>query len=333
MTANAAKLLTEHYVDNFRRLPWRSPPGFPPTDPYRVWLSEVMLQQTTVATVVPRYERFVARWPTIEALAAAPDEQIMQEWAGLGYYARARNLIACAREVARRGGFPTTATELRALPGIGAYTAAAIAAIAFGETAAAVDTNIERVVARLNAIANPSRMQIEQLTLAMMPADRPGDFIQATMDLGATICRPKVPRCEACPIRGECGAYASGTPDAFPASRQRRQRPHRHGVAYWIERDGCVWLVRRPAKGLLGGMAALPGGEWSEATAMALEEYGAVRHVFTHFSLDLHIEPRLEPIGEGWWQPIDSLEQAGLPTLYRRAAELALSRKALRAAA
>jgi len=173
VTANAAKLLTEHYVDNFRRLPWRSPPGFPPTDPYRVWLSEVMLQQTTVATVVPRYERFVARWPTIEALAAAPDEQIMQEWAGLGYYARARNLIACAREVARRGGFPTTATELRALPGIGAYTAAAIAAIAFGEKAAVVDTNVERVVARLNAIANPSRMQIEQLTLAMMPADLP----------------------------------------------------------------------------------------------------------------------------------------------------------------
>jgi A/G-specific adenine glycosylase len=334
VTANAATLLIQHYVDNFRRLPWRSPPGFPPTDPYRVWLSEVMLQQTTVATVIPRFERFIARWPTIEALAAAPDEQILQEWAGLGYYARARNLIACARMVAAGGGFPASAAELRSLPGVGAYTAAAIAAIAFGEAAPAVDTNVERVVARLNGLEHPARAEIERLTLAIMPADRPGDFVQATMDLGATVCRPKAPRCDDCPIRTLCRAYASGDAEAFPAPRERRRRPHRHGVAYWIERGGNVWLVRRPAKGLLGAMAALPGGEWSEAAIVAPEEIGVVRHVFTHFSLDLHIVPRGEPAGDGWWQALDALDQAGLPTLYRRAAELVSEvRNAARAAA
>jgi A/G-specific adenine glycosylase len=334
VTANAATLLIQHYVDNFRRLPWRSPPGCPPTDPYRVWLSEVMLQQTTVATVIPRFERFVARWPTIEALAAAPDEQILQEWAGLGYYARARNLIACVRKVAARGGFPATAAELRSLPGVGAYTAAAIAAIAFGEAAPAVDTNVERVVARLNGLERPLRAEIERLTLAIMPADRPGDFVQAMMDLGATICRPKAPGCDACPIRTLCRAYASGNPEAFPAPRERGRRPHRYGIAYWIERGGSVWLVRRPAKGLLGAMAALPGSEWSEMAVVVPEEIGVVRHAFTHFSLDLHIVPRAEPVGEGWWQPLDALDEAGLPTLYRRAAELVNEvRSAARAAA
>jgi A/G-specific adenine glycosylase len=333
VTANAAAPLIQHYVDNFRRLPWRSPPGFPPTDPYRVWLSEVMLQQTTVATVIPRFERFVERWPTIEALAAASDEDILQEWAGLGYYARARNLIACAREAARRGAFPTTAAELRQLPGIGPYTSAAIAAIAFGEKAAAVDTNVERVIARLNALGQPALAEVERLVLAMMPEDRPGDFVQAMMDLGATICRPKNPRCRECPLRAHCAAYASGTPEAFPERRRRAERPHRYGVAYWVERDGHVWLVRRPVKGLLGGMAALPGEEWGNAE-QAPEGIATVRHVFTHFSLDLTVVPRSEPLGEGWWQPLDRLSEAGLPTLYRRAAELVLAtRQAVRAAA
>ena len=325
MTANIAGPLLQHYVDNFRDLPWRSPPGAPPPDPYRVWLSEVMLQQTTVATVKPRFERFVTRWPTIEALAAASDEAILGEWAGLGYYARARNLIACAREVARNGGFPRTAAELRQSPGIGAYTSAAIAAIAFGERAAAVDTNVERVIARIHGLKQPSRAEIERLTVDAMPTDRPGDFVQAMMDLGATICRPRNPRCGECPLASDCVAFANGVPESFPERRQRAERPHRHGVAWWIERGGSVWLVRRPPSGILGGMAALPGSGWSDSPPDRLNAIGTVRHVFTHFSLDLTIVPRSEPQGEGWWQPLDGLTEAGLPTLYRRAAELVLA--------
>ena len=325
MTANAAALLIQHYVDKFRRLPWRSPPGAPPPDPYRVWLSEVMLQQTTVATVTPRFERFVDRWPTIEALAAATDEEILQEWAGLGYYARARNLIGCARVVARRGGFPRTAQELRELPGIGAYTSAAIAAIAFGERAPAVDTNVERVIARLDGMADPSRAEVERRFVDLMP-DRPGDFVQAMMDLGATVCRPRNPRCAQCPLMSECAAFASGDPQAFPLPSAKKVRPHRHGIAWWIERDGRVWLVRRPARGMLGGMAALPGPEWTDEPPAGASPLGIVRHIFSHFSLDLHIVPKAGPSGEGWWHPLAELDRAGLPTLYRKAAELALGR-------
>ena len=327
MTANAAERLIQHYVDNFRRLPWRLAPGSPPADPYRVWLSEIMLQQTTVHTVVPRYQRFVERWPTIEALAAAADEDILQEWAGLGYYARARNLIACAREIARIGAFPPTSEELRKLPGIGAYISAAIAAIAFGKEAAAVDTNVERVVSRLHALSKANHDEIRQLVRAMIPVGRAGDFTQAMMDLGATICRPRNPRCNECPLRPDCAAYASGTPESFPAPRVRKPRPVRYGVAWWIERDHHVWFVRRPARGLLGGMAALPGSEWTEAGQEAAGTLGTVRHVFTHFALDLAIVEQEEPVGEGWWQPIEALAEAGLPTLYRRAAELALAAK------
>jgi A/G-specific adenine glycosylase len=334
VTANAADRLLQHYVDNFRQLPWRSPPGAEAPDPYRVWLSEIMLQQTIVAAVIPRFERFVARWPTIEALAAATDEQILSEWAGLGYYARARNLIACAREVVRDGAFPRTAEELRRLPGIGAYTSAAIAAIAFGEEAAAVDTNVGRVVARLHALERPSRNHVAALVLEMIPAGRSGDFTQALMDLGATICRPRAPLCYSCPLRADCAACASGAPETFPAPKARRIRPQKHGVAWWIERDGRVWLVRRPPRGLLGGMAALPGTDWSEAPTSALSSLGTVRHVFTHFALELQVMSRPEPEGEGWWQPLDALDQAGLPTLYRRAADVALgSREVVPAAA
>ena len=325
MTANAAERLIQHYVDNYRQLPWRSPPGERAPEPYRVWLSEVMLQQTTVATVRPRFERFVARWPTIEALAAARDEDILQEWAGLGYYARARNLIACAREVAKRGSFPTSRAGLHQLPGIGAYTSAAIAAIAFGEPAPAVDTNVQRVIARLHGLSRPSPAEVERLFLDMMPADRPGDLVQATMDLGETICRPRKPRCADCPLAAECMARASGEPEGFPERRQRAVRPDKHGVAYWIEREGKVWLVRRPAKGLLGGMPALPGGDWTDAAEGRPNAIGSIRHVFTHFSLDLHLVPRAEPVGEGWWQPLDRLDEAGLPTLYRNAINLVLS--------
>ena len=333
VTANTAGLLLQHYVDNFRRLPWRAAPGEPPSAPYRVWLSEIMLQQTTVATVIPRFERFVARWPAIEALAAASDEDILSEWAGLGYYARARNLIACAREVAKRGAFPSTAAELLQLPGIGDYTAAAIAAIAFGERAAAVDTNVERVIARLHGLEQPPKTRVRSFAQAMIPAGRAGDFTQAMMDLGATICRSKNPRCEICPVRMHCLAFASGTPEAYPAPKQRRARPHKYGVAYWVERDGRVWLVRRPARGMLGGMAALPGSEWSEAREAHPAQLGTVNHLFTHFSLDLAIVRRAEPIGEGWWQPVDRLAEAGLPTLYRKAVERALAAPELAQAA
>ena len=322
MTANAAERLIQHYVDNFRSLPWRSPPGEAPPDPYRVWLSEVMLQQTTVATVRPRFERFVSRWPDVEALAAARDEDILNEWAGLGYYARARNLIACAREVAKRGAFPSSAAELRALPGIGPYTSAAIAAIAFGEKAAAVDTNVERVIARLHGLKRRPRLEMERLVLGLIPEDRPGDFIQAMMDLGAMICRPARPRCGDCPLRSDCTAFASGEPEAFPARKLRAARPRKYGIAYWIESDGQVWLVRRPPKGMLGGMAALPGSEWTDAKLPRIVSLGSVRHVFSHFALDLHLIPRAEPEGEGWWQPLDRLDEAGLPTLYKKAASL-----------
>lgn len=310
-------------------------PGETAPDPYRVWLSEVMLQQTTVAAVTPRFERFVARWPTVETLAAAKDEDVLSEWAGLGYYARARNLTACAREVAARGGFPDTEEELRQLPGIGAYTAAAIAAIAFGRRALVMDTNVERVVARLHAIDAPiaeSKPRLRKRLDAMTPAERAGDFAQAMMDLGATICRPKSPDCPACPLNAACLAYASGEPERFPAPKRKAVRPTRYGVAYWIERSGSVWLVRRPAKGMLGGMAALPGPDWTDEPEPAETVLGHVSHVFTHFRLELAVVASDSPTGEGWWQPLDRLVDAGLPTLYRRAADSALETRSALAA-
>ena len=288
-----------------------------------------MLQQTTVATVTPRFARFVERWPTVEALAEAADAEILAEWAGLGYYARARNLIACAREVAARGGFPEDEAGLRKLPGLGAYTAAAIAAIAFGRRAVVIDTNVERVVARLFSIARPvaeAKAEIRALVERITPKERAGDFAQAMMDLGATICRSKAPRCGECPLRPDCTAFASGTPEAYPVPKAKRDRPHRFGTAWWIERDGALWLVRRPDKGLLGGMAALPGGEWSDAAPME-PVLATVAHGFTHFTLDLAIVARGEPVGEGWWQPLDTISEAGLPTLFRRAVEAVLAQR------
>ena len=332
VTANAAKRLIQHYVDNFRRLPWRSPPGEPAPDAYRVWLSEIMLQQTTVAAITPRFKRFVARWPTIEALAAARDEDVLQEWAGLGYYARARNLIACARRVAGVGGFPRTAAQLRMLPGVGDYTAGAIAAIAFGEATPAVDTNVTRVIARLNGLEQPNRLEIQRLMSDMMPVDRPGDFVQALMDLGATICRPKAPRCESCPLTEDCGARATGKPEAFPVRRPRAARLVKHGIAWWIERSGHVWLVRRPARGMLGGMVALPGTEWTEDSQSAPTGPARVRHIFTHFELELQVVRNAQAVGVGWWQPLDRLDQAGLPTLYRKVAAAMLDSEQRRAA-
>jgi A/G-specific adenine glycosylase len=323
--ANAAKRLTQHYVDNFRRLPWRSAPGGAPPDPYRVWLSEIMLQQTSVAAVTPRFERFLARWPTLGDLALAPDEDILSEWAGLGYYARARNLVACARIVAAAGGFPRTAAELRKLPGIGEYTASAIAGIAFGESDVAVDTNVQRVISRLHSLEDPAPGEVARLAQAMLEGAHAGDFTQALMDLGATICRPRNPDCRACPLRGDCRAFASGDPERFPRRERRRDRPCKYGIAYWIESDGQVWLERRPPRGLLGGMAALPGSPWSDRPMPpSAQPLGTVRHAFTHFTLELTIERQDGPLEEGWWQRLDTLGEAGLPTLYRRCGDLVL---------
>lgn len=329
MLASTAERLLTHYDRYARALPWRSPPGSAPPDPYIVWLSEVMLQQTTVATVKPRFRQFITRWPTIEALAAAPDEEVLSEWAGLGYYARARNLIACSREVAALGGFPRTEAALRKLPGLGAYTAAAIAAIAFGERAVVVDTNVARIVARHNRIYQPidkAGDEIRRFADAMTPTVRPGDYAQAMMDLGATVCRPKRPDCAACPLAADCMAFASGNPEAFPVAKARFERPRRQGLAWWIERNGAIWLVRRPAKGMLGGMAALPGPEWGDERP-AGPTLASISHGFTHFTLALHIVARPEPIGDGWWQPLNSISGAGLPTLYRKAVDSVVTRK------
>lgn len=328
MHANISDRLLQHYVDKSRVLPWRSPPGSAPPAPYLVWLSEVMLQQTTVAAVTPRFEAFLARWPSVEALAAAAEEDVLSEWAGLGYYARARNLVACAREVARRGGFPDSEAELRRLPGIGDYTAAAIAAIAFGREAVVVDSNVERVAARLHGLQQPTKAQLRERVAIMTPAERCGDFAQAMMDLGATICRPRNPLCGDCPLSGDCAAFASGAPESFPAAKAKRERPVRYGIADWIERDRAVWLVRRPPEGLLGGMAALPGTEWTGARqGRAGPVLGRVRHVFTHFALELEIVASPEPLADGWWQPIASIHSAGLPTLYRRSVEAVLANR------
>ena len=327
MPVDAAEALLCWYVVDKRRLPWRAEAG-ETADPYRVWLSEVMLQQTTVAAVKPYFETFAARWPTVGALAAAGDAEVMAAWAGLGYYARARNLLACARTVAAAHGgrFPDTETELLKLPGIGAYTAAAIAAIAFGKRAVVVDGNVERVISRLNALKEPlpqSRPRIRDLAEAMTPDEGAGDFAQAMMDLGATICTPRNPACGLCPVRSWCSACAEGEPERYPLKAPKAARPHRHGTAYWLEHDGEVLLVRRPAKGLLGGMLALPeeppaGADWEEA--------GAVEHVFTHFSLTMRLRcAQSEDRPEGIWQPAETIANAGLPTLFAKLAARGLA--------
>ena len=332
-----APALLAWYEAHARDLPWRVPPGSGAApDPYRVWLSEVMLQQTTVAAAKPYFARFTARWPTVAALAAADEADLMAAWAGLGYYARARNLIACARVVAsdHGGRFPDDEVALRALPGLGAYTAAAVAAIAFGRRAVVVDANVERVVARLFALETPlpaARPELRRLADQLTPAARAGDFAQAMMDLGATLCTPRGPRCLACPIATTCAGRASGEPGRFPAKAAKKAKPARQGVAWWIERDRRVLLVRRPARGLLGGMRALPTGDWAAGPAGSAppvtadwQPIGTVRHVFTHFSLDLHVRAaRVYRDLAGEWWPVDDLAAAGLPTLFARAAPLA----------
>lgn len=337
-TVSAA--LLAWYDAGHRSLPWRSPPGAPPPDPYRVWLSEVMLQQTTVAAVVPYFEKFTSRWPDVAALAAADEAEVMSAWAGLGYYARARNLIACARAVKARGGaFPDTEAELRTLPGLGAYTAAAVAAIAFGERTAVVDANVERVVTRLYEIDIPlpaARAQVRAEVDALTPADRPGDFAQAMMDLGATICTTRSPRCLLCPLQEPCRARRAD-PQRYPVKAPKAAKPTRQGRAYWIARSGAVWLVQRAGKGMLGGMRALPDDAWNargDGQGPAplngpWQKGGKVRHGFTHFDLELQLMlysgsdwASLEQHQGEWW-PLDRIEEAGLPTLFAKAARLA----------
>ena len=328
--------LLDWYDAHGRSLVWRAPPGSPPLDPYRVWLSEVMLQQTTTPHATPYFRAFTARWPTVTDLASAEDSDVMAAWAGLGYYARARNLLACARAVANGHGgiFPDTEAGLLALPGVGAYTAAAVAAIAFGRPANVVDGNVERVMARLFAVEAPlpaAKPELKRLAATSIADDRPGDWPQALMDLGATVCRPGKPLCEACPLTPWCAGYLSGHPERWPLRTRKADRPHRTGVA-WVLRDdrGRVALVRRPDNGLLGGMTGLPTSEWSVSQADAepptvadWREAGAIEHVFTHFSLTLTVRVAE---GEGdflWTDPEEALRS--LPTVFRKALERGLA--------
>lgn len=303
--ARAADLLA--WYDRHRRaLPWRASACERP-DPYRIWASEIMLQQTTVTAVKPYYERFMTRFPTVKALAEAPSEDVMQAWAGLGYYSRARNLHACAKAVmeGHRGRFPDTEEGLRALPGIGAYTAGAVAAIAFDRPAAAVDGNVERVMSRLFAIEDElpgARPLIREKVLALLPHGRPGDFAQALMDLGATICTPRNPACGLCPWREPCRARIAGTQESFPRKAKKKAGVTRYGAAFVLTRqDGAILLRTRPAKGLLGGMAEVPTSEWRADYELDGAAQDAplplrwtqvaepVRHVFTHFPLELTV--------------------------------------------
>src|SRR5271155_2427626 len=341
--ADPAALLA--WYDRQRRdLPWRSPPGKRP-DPYLVWLSEIMLQQTTVATVGPYFVRFVARWPDIRALAAASLDEVLHLWQGLGYYARARNLHSCAGVVIERHGghSPDDPRQLRALPGIGDYTAAAIAAIAFDRPLAAVDGNVERVVARFFAESAPLpavKPRLRALATALVPDSRAGDFAQALMDLGAVICTPRRPRCMLCRWRGDCAAAAMGIAETLPAQAAKPERPLRHGVAFWLVRgDGAVLLRRRPEDGLLGGMIELPSTPWRAAPwsageaiahAPAAAEWrhlpGTVQHGFTHFRLEMALlaGTTADPIAGIWATPRDFKDYA-LPTLTKKLVNYSLS--------
>lgn len=339
---HASRLLA--WYDRHRRtLPWRAPAGAR-TEPYLVWLSEIMLQQTTVATVGDYFRKFVERWPTVEALAAAPLDEVLSAWAGLGYYARARNLHACARTVAEHhaGLFPETEDGLRALPGVGPYTSAAIRAIAFDQPASAVDGNVERVISRLFALRTPlpdAKPEIRARAASLVPQRRAGDYAQAMMDLGATVCTPRNPRCVICPLMKACKARALGIAEELPARAPKAEKPTRRGLAFVLaNRDGAILLRKRPAKGLLGGMDEVPSSPWREGRlviADALSEApvpakwkvleGGVRHTFTHFHLELAVAratattSRLSRLAPGSdWVELDKLDERALPTVMRK---------------
>jgi len=342
----AAESLLHWYDRHRRHLPWRAEPGHVP-DPYHVWLSEIMLQQTTVTAVIPYYERFTTRFPTVHALAAASLDDVLAAWAGLGYYARARNLHACARAVVAAGGFPRDAAGLRALPGIGAYTATAIGAIAFDTPGVPVDGNVERVVARLFAVTDPMpaakpalRRLAEQLGTDPAATARPSDFAQALFDLGATVCTPAAPTCALCPWMRDCAARRQGIAAGLPRRAEKKARPLRLGVHFWLQdRDGHVLLRRRPANGLLGGMAELPGTPWREDPWLRTEALshapmaanwrgvGQVRHGFTHFELhiDLYAAQVARIEADGFLHPVGTLRDAALPSLMWKCVRMAAS--------
>lgn len=338
-----------------RVLPWRARPGVM-ADPYGVWLSEIMLQQTTVKAVIPYYQKFLDRWPTVVALANADIEEVMAAWAGLGYYSRARNLHACARAVAslHGGRFPADEAALRALPGIGDYTAAAVAAIAFGLGATAVDGNIERVVARLFAVEEPlpgAKPAIKALATRLTPPTRAGDYTQAMMDLGASICSPRSPSCLVCPVRGHCAARARGIAEMLPVKLKKGEKPRRFGAAFIaLRQDGAVLLRRRPPRGLLGGMLEVPSTEWGPTmperdAALARAPFsgtsfsrawrpmtGLVRHVFTHFDLELAVYradglPDMAGAGVGLWYPRASLADEAIPSVMRKVLDHGLNER------
>jgi A/G-specific adenine glycosylase len=339
-----AKALLAWYDRHARELPWRVGPaerarGVRP-DPYRVWLSEIMLQQTTVATVKAYFERFVALWPAVRDLAAAPLDAVLVEWAGLGYYARARNLHACAQRVAERHGgvFPPTSAELQALPGIGPYTAAAIAAIAFDERVAVIDGNVERVLARYLALDRPPGAAKEALRAELRRSvpRRAGDFAQGLMDLGATICAPKATLCMLCPLQPGCRAAAAGTPLVFPVRAEKPLRPTRYGHAFVIrDADGDIFLRKRAETGLLAQMTETPNSPWGAEPAEVdflfradWRRHAKVVHVFTHFRLELEVwsAEAADPgaLADGWWASPDELGAEALPTLFRKVLSAAL---------
>ncbi|WP_333833453.1 A/G-specific adenine glycosylase [Rubrimonas sp.] len=341
-----AEALLRWYDRAARALPWRVGPaerraGVRP-DPYRVWLSEIMLQQTTVAAAGPYFARFTTLWPDVAALAAAPREAVLAEWAGLGYYARARNLHACAQTVAALGEFPEDEEGLRALPGIGPYTAAAVAAIAFDKPAAVVDGNVERVFARLFAVETPlpdAKPAIRARVAALVPNARPGDFAQATMDLGATLCAPRRPLCGACPWAAACVARARGIAETLPRKAPKAAKPHRCGVAFVALRaDGATLVETRPDSGLLGGMSGPVCTDWTaappDAAAVAaaapfsadwIEAGAEARHVFTHFTLSLRVMVARAPLhaapARGAFRPFDAARRAA-PTALRKALDI-----------
>ncbi|WP_185804219.1 A/G-specific adenine glycosylase [Pontivivens nitratireducens] len=342
-----AQTLLDWYDANARAMPWRVPPVTDPmaggstnrrADPYFVWLSEVMLQQTTVAAVRDYFIKFTTRWPTVADLAAAPDEDVMAAWAGLGYYARARNLLKCAREVtARDGRFPDTEAELLTLPGIGPYTAAAIAAIAFDRPAVVLDGNVERVMARRHAVVEPlpdSKQTLRALAASHTPQVRPGDYAQAVMDLGATICTPRNPACGICPWMSECEGRLAGIATELPRKRPKKAKPVRHGTAYFARRpDGAELLETRPPKGLLGGMLALPSTDFSDdpqpapPLAANWQIVGEVRHTFTHFHLILTVAVATSTAtpDRGLW--VEAANPDDLPTVFAKALRLARSHR------
>ena len=335
--------LLDWYDENKRAMPWRAT-SYAQRDPYKTWLSEIMLQQTTVPAVVPYFLKFIKKWPSVEDLAQAEQDDVMNDWAGLGYYARARNLLKCAKVVANDydGQFPDDYAALKALPGIGDYTASAIRAIAFDKPANVVDGNVERVMARLYAVKQPlpdSKPKLKALAAALAEGehDRPGDYAQSLMDLGATICTPKSPKCLICPLRAFCDAYAQGVAEALPRKKKKKPQPQRYGYIYWIldESNTRLLLHKRPDKGLLAGMTGLPTSEWvsdmDEArhieflpeTSLDVDKNKMIKHTFTHFDLTLYggfakLDKKSLSQDGYFWYDLKDLPSIGFPTVFKK---------------